>query len=288
MSQSSCSLPLYDAHCHLQDSRLHAALPNVLADLTSISLQKIVVNGTCESDWDQVLQLAGTDSRIIRSVGLHPWYVSERTSSWLEKLKTTLTSTPCAVGEIGLDRWMEDCGSAAQEDVFVQQLSLASALNRPVSIHCLKAWGRLLEILRNEQCPATGFLLHSYGGPAEMISAFTDLGAYFSFSAYFAHSRKAKQRGAFLRVPMDRLLLETDAPDMSPPPELQEFKIGEGVNHPANIRAIYKFAAGLFNQPLEEFARCVERNFQRLFAPCLADLPCTVVQMRGDTQRSPG
>jgi TatD DNase family protein len=80
-------------------------------------------------------------SRIIPSLGLHPWYINERTSSWFEKLRTTLTSTQCSLGEIGLDRWIEGYDSAAQEDVFIQQLALASAANRPVSIHCLKAWG---------------------------------------------------------------------------------------------------------------------------------------------------
>jgi TatD DNase family protein len=271
MMLSPSNLPLYDAHCHLQDSRLRAPLPGILADLTSVTLEKMVVNGTRENDWDRVLQLAAKHSRIVPSLGLHPWYVNERTSSWSEKLKSALASTHCAIGEIGLDRWIEGYDSAAQEDVFVQQLTLAAGANRPVSIHCLKAWGRLLEMLKTEPLPATGFLLHSYGGPSEMIPQFADLGGYFSFSGYFAHPRKAKQQEVFRRIPIERLLLETDAPDLSVPPELQEFKIAEGLNHPANIRAIYKFAAGLLNQPLEEFAPRIELNFQRLFAPCLSD-----------------
>ncbi len=270
MSQPLSKFPLYDAHCHLQDSRLQRALPNILTDLTSVGLHKTVVNGTRESDWDQVLQLGADDARVIPSLGLHPWYINERTDSWFEKLKTALATAPCALGEIGLDRWIEGYDSATQEEIFIQQLSLAATVDRPASIHCLKAWGRLLELLRQETLPATGFLLHSYGGPAEMIPQFEALGAYFSFSGHFAHPRKAKQREVFRHVPLNRLLLETDAPDMIPPPELQEFTISEDLNHPANIRAIYKFAASLLNLAVEELARRVELNFQRLFAPCLA------------------
>jgi TatD DNase family protein len=265
----SFHLPLYDAHCHLQDSRLQAVLPNILANLKAVGLRKIVVNGTRESDWDQVLQLAAKDSRIIPSIGLHPWYINERSSTWLAKLKAALISSRCALGEIGLDRWIKGFDSASQEEVFVQQLNLAAMTDRPVSIHCLKAWGRLLEILKGEERPSVGFLLHSYGGPAEMVRSFAELGGYFSFSGYFAHPRKVKQREVFREIPSDRLLIETDAPDMAPPADMQEFSIFPDGNHPANIRAVYKFAAEMLNKPLERLATEMEANFQRLFAPCL-------------------
>jgi TatD DNase family protein len=267
MTHSPPNLPVYDAHCHLQDSRLNAARPNIVADLKAVGVQKIVVNGTRESDWDQVLQLAASDSSIIPSIGLHPWYVKERSSGWLNKFQEGLHSGKCAVGEIGLDRWIEGFDFASQEEVFVQQLDLAARANRPVSIHCLKAWGRLLEIL--EKRPNAGFLLHSYGGPAEMVRSFAELGGYFSVSGYFAHLRKAGQREVFRHVPSDRLLIETDAPDMALPAEIQEFSISADLNHPANIRAVYKFAAEMLNKPLERLTTEVEANFQRLFAPCL-------------------
>jgi TatD DNase family protein len=269
MTASPADLPLYDAHCHLQDSRLQDSMPGILADLKAVGLRRTVINGTRESDWDQILQLAAKDSRIIPSLGLHPWYVKERSSAWLPSLQNELRSAKCAVGEIGLDRWMEEFDSASQEEVFVQQLELASTANRPVSIHCLNAWGRLLEILTAHKRPSTGFLLHSYGGPAEMVRSFAELGAYFSVSGYFAHARKAKQRQVFRHVPSDRLLIETDAPDMALPAEIQEFSISPQMNHPANIRAVYKFAADMLNKPLGGLATEVEANFKRLFAPCL-------------------
>lgn len=255
----------YDAHCHLQDGRLRPFLSQILSQLREINVERIVVNGTRESDWPTVLNLSARDSSIVPSLGLHPWYVNDRTDRWFDILSAAVREHSCAVGEIGLDRWIEGYDSAAQEEVFRKQLALAASLNRAVSIHCLRAWGRLLELLSTEERPRVGFLLHSYGGPAEMVPQFAKLGAYFSFSGYFAHSRKARQREAFREAPLDRLLLETDAPDMLLPAERQEFTLGEGLNHPANIRAVYAFAAELFDLPIEKLAAQVEANFQRLF-----------------------
>ncbi len=126
---------------------------------------------------------------------------------------------PSAVGEIGLDRWKPDLPYAGQEEIFLAQLQLAAERNLPVSIHCLQAWGRLHELLRDHPRPARGFVLHSFGGPAEMIPAFAKLGAYFSFPGYFLHERKLRQRETFKHVPPDRLLIETDAPDQLLPAE---------------------------------------------------------------------
>jgi len=173
------------------------------------------------------------------------------------------------VGEIGLDRWIKDADRAGQEEAFVWQLRLAAARNLPASIHCLEAWGALLDVLRREPLPARGFLLHSFGGPKEMIPELAGLGAYFSLPGYFAQERKARQREAFRSVPLERLLIETDAPDQPLPPERVLYPLpgdaGKPLNSPANLRAVYGFAAellGIGTGPLEEQVR---QNFERLF-----------------------
>ncbi len=157
-----------------------------------------------------------------------------------------------------------------QEEVFIAQLRLAAERNLPVSIHCLQAWGRMLEILKREPRPACGFLLHSYGGPKEMVKPFADLGAYFSLAGYYAHERKQRQREAFKHVPLERLLIETDAPDQSLPAERTRFPLidpasGRELNHPANLRGVYEFAAELFGESVETLAARIEENFLRLF-----------------------
>ena len=157
-----------------------------------------------------------------------------------------------------------------QEEVFVWQLRLAAERNLPVSIHCLQAWGAMLDILTREPRPRCGFVLHSYGGPREMVAPLAKLGAYFSLPGYFAHERKQRQREAFLAVPPDRLLIETDAPDQLLPDArnrhpLTDAATGRPLNHPANILAVHEFAAELLGEPVEKLAARVEENFVRVF-----------------------
>ena len=261
---------LYDAHNHLQDARLGASASVVVDTSVRAGVLKMVVNGSCEEDWPDVLQLARRFPQVIPSFGYHPWHVKERTPGWEQTLTQMLDAIPAAIGEIGIDRWIENHDLPDQEQVFLSQLRLAAERELPVSIHCLQAWGRMLELLQNTPRPRCGFLLHSYGGPPEMIPALAALGAYFSLPGYFAHERKARQRGTFRHVPSDRLLIETDAPDQLLPDErnrhpLVDAASGKPVNHPANLAAVYEFAAELLGEPVEPLAARVEENFLRLF-----------------------
>ena len=240
----------------------------------------MVVNGSCEEDWPQVAALARQYPQpIVPSFGYHPWYIAGRTSQWQQVLVRWLDEIPhAALGEIGLDRWKPGLSYEGQEEVFVTQLHLAAERNLPVSIHCLQTWGRLHELLREGPLPACGFLLHSYGGPNEMVAPLSGLGAYFSFPGYFMHSRKNRQREAFAVVPPERLLIETDAPDQLLPAEqdahsLTDSTNGKSLNHPANVVSVYRFVAELRGEPVERLAERVEKNFQRLFDPANRKLP---------------
>lgn len=263
-------MPLYDAHNHLQDERFAGAQATLLAEAASAGVARMVVNGCGEADWPDVTRLARAYPAVLPSYGVHPWYHTEQSPRWLETLEHLLQADPhAAVGEIGLDRWKEDLSYAGQEEVFLAQWNLAARLNRPASIHCLKAWGRLLELLRAHPGPDRGFVLHSYGGPAEMIRSFTDLGAYFSFPGYYLHPRKERQRDTFRLVPRDRLLAETDAPDQGLPDERNTHPLsdpaGHPVNHPANLAAVYAGLARLRQEPPEHLAEALAENFQRVF-----------------------
>ena len=260
---------LYDAHNHLQDPRLEPRFGEVWEAVRKEPIGRMVVNGTCEADWPEVLALARAHPEIVASFGYHPWFIKERTAGWKGKLLECLESVPSGVGEIGLDRWIKDFDTPAQEQVFIYQLRVAAERNLPASIHCLQAWGRLLEILQAEPRPARGFLLHSYGGTVEMVRPLAKLGAYFSIPGYFAHERKGRQREVFRQVPPDRLLIETDAPDQLPPSEWIRFPLsdeaGKAINHPANLGRIYEFSAQVLGRPVEELSAQVELNFERLF-----------------------
>ena len=259
----------FDAHNHLQDDRFGGRQNELLAACEKSGVARMVVNGTCESDWPQVLALARENKIVLPSFGYHPWYVYKRTPDWQKNLVKFLEAVPSAVGEIGIDHWKPGLNFVGQEEVFLAQLGIAAERNLPVSIHCLQAWGRLLELLQQSPRPQCGFVLHSFGGAAEMIPALTNLGAYFSFPGYFLQERKLKQREAFKQVPLDRLLIETDAPDQLLPEGQNLYPLvgadGKPLNHPANLPAICSGLAEFFGEKSESLAACVEENFLRVF-----------------------
>ena len=256
---------LFDAHNHFQDDRFDGRQEELIANCTAVGVFRMVVNGTRESDWPAVAALAKRYDCVIPSFGLHPWFIHERSTAWMAKLEQQLDIWPSAVGEFGLDRWKPGLDYAEQEEVFTAQLRLATDLNLPASIHCLKSWVRLHELIRTGPLPRRGFLLHSYGGPSEMVEPLTRLGAYFSFPGAFADKRKTRQQNAFRQIPADRLLIETDAPDQPLPHDRVTHPLNQEINHPANIAAVYEAAAQLLGQPTSDLANSVEENFIRLF-----------------------
>ncbi len=261
---------LFDAHIHLQDAPLDSHRERLADELPKLGLIRSVVAGSGEEDWQSVADLAKQYAWTLPSFGVHPWYVKEQSPAWRDTLEEWLRAFPEAgVGEIGLDRWMENPDVEMQVHFFRDQLEIAARDNRPATVHCLRAWGLLEEKLRDSPRPECGFLLHSYGGPVEMVPVFVKLGAYFSISPYFFHERKAHQLETFRHVPLDRLLMETDAPGMWPPDELNPHPLqdaeGKPINDPSNILLVYEQVAKLRGMGVEEFAQQMEQNFTRLF-----------------------
>jgi TatD DNase family protein len=262
--------PLLDAHNHLHDARLLPWRAEILAGLPTLGIRGAVVNGTREDDWDGVASLAAATPWVIPSFGLHPWHVNARTPAWRERLTHFLDTHPGAgIGEIGLDRWIEGNDPVAQAECFRCQLALATERNLPATIHCIRAWSALWDIIREGATPARGFLLHAYGGPAEMVAGFHAHGAHFSFSPSFLHGRKTAQREIFRHLPADRLLVETDAPDLAPPPECNPRPLsgadGKTLNHPANLLVAYDALAEIRGVSRDELAAMLAENFARFF-----------------------
>jgi TatD DNase family protein len=276
---------LYDAHQHFHFDQLTPHRAAIAADLASIGLKTAVVNGTNEEEWPVVAGLADGYAWILPSYGIHPWDSGNRSTRWLATLRQQLLADPrTGVGEVGLDRWIIDGVKAddpriaglrvasieEQGEVFTAQLSLAAELNRAISIHCVQAWGKLLEILRATARPSRGFLLHGYAGPAEMLAEFTALGAYYSFNIQLVEPKHAARLENFRHIPAGRLLVETDAPTKAPAGKANRFPLpnaadGSEVNNPANIIVAYEALATLRGLTTDALASQVERNFTTLF-----------------------
>lgn len=264
-----CLMELCDAHCHYQFAEVpYAAVEQARAD----GVGPAMINGSAPVDWPDVEALGARDPRNLMAFGLHPWDVPTAPVGWVEQLRAILLKYPSAsLGEMGLDRWVAGHDPVAQEQAFLAQLALAVELERPLTIHCVRAIGPLLELLRREPLPSRGFLLHSWNGPAELVPELVQRGAYFSFSAHHLVPRKADLRGQFAGlIPAERVLIETDAPALCPTPEyrLRELPAaadGTEANHPANLVRINQELAGLRGLTAAAMAAQTAENFRRLF-----------------------
>jgi TatD DNase family protein len=228
----------FDAHCHLQDERLLPHLDAALARAVQAGVASMMCCGSSEADWPLLPDLARRFPGVRVAFGLHPWYVHERTPAWLDTLAASLQGTPSTVGEIGLDHALDKSTFAAQEEVFLAQIRLAGQLARPVSIHCRRAWGRLMELLDEKGWPAAGFVLHSYSGSAELVQSLVRRGAFFSFSGAITFEQNRRGREAVVAVPADRLLIETDAPDLAPALPVHAFPLRLSKEHPDGEAAV--------------------------------------------------
>jgi len=262
-------MEVHDAHCHYQFAEVPYA---AVALARSEGVGYAVVNGSSPADWAAVAALAARDPRNLPAFGLHPWDVPTAPAGWLDELRRVLVAHPAAgVGEMGLDRWVEGFDPLAQEAAFRAQLALAVELDRPLTIHCVRAIGPLMELVRTLPLPRRGFLLHSWNGPVELIPELARLGAYFSFSAHHLPERKAHLRDQFAAaIPADRVLVETDAPALCPAPEYRRHELppsAEGVeqNHPANLLRNLEELALTRRLAVEETAALTNANFARLF-----------------------
>lgn len=258
------SLRLVDNHVHLQDPKFGEDLESVMGRVVEAGIAWLACNGTREEDWPRVLELSRRFPNIIPCFGLHPWYVGQRSADWRETLGRFLETPGSCLGEIGLDRWMEPRDETAQEEVFRVQLRLAKQLIRPASIHCLRAWGWLMEVLRQESPFTSGLLIHAYGGSAELITPLAEMGAYFSFAGNILEERKTKAREALRHVPLDRLLLESDAPDLLPPPAFRRPGLGASHqverNEPAHLPLVLDGMANILECSPDHLAETLWQN----------------------------
>ncbi len=231
---------LFDSHNHLQSAKFGKPAGDLIAEMKEAGITGCVVNATREADWEAVAVLAREFSGFVfPAYGIHPWYADTAAEGWEERLRERLLSDPAAsVGEVGVDGWVESPGMEVQFPVFVKQAEIAAELGRVMTVHCLKAWEPLFAAMDLAAAWPEKFLMHSFGGSAEIAERLLKKGAWFSLSGHFLHPRKAKVLEVFRKLPEDRILLETDAPDMMPPEEFIGFPFTDSVNHPANLRRI--------------------------------------------------
>ncbi|QHI70032.1 TatD family hydrolase [Tichowtungia aerotolerans] len=245
-------ISLFDAHCHLQDDALFPDLGKIIERADAAGIERMVCCGTNSNDWKKVFQCAGKYPQVYPMIGIHPWFVSNDWKKEFQGLEKMLRDFPTSgVGECGLDFQDRFENRAEQEDCFAAHLELATILGRPVAVHCVQAWGRMLEILRGFPKPKK--ILHAFGGAVELIPELTRLNCWFSFCGSVINPNAKRVRAAAAAVPDERLLVETDSPDFPP--------AGcPAPNEPANLIHVVRAVAELRDVSVERIASLTGSN----------------------------
>ncbi len=262
-----------DSHCHLDKLKLdhyQDDLGEALLAAESLGVNRFLCIGIGLDNLEKVVSIAKTFPAVYASVGIHPSEYNDDgllpglLSATLEKL-VLLAQEPkvVAIGETGLDFSRLDSASvtdprSAQRSSFEAHLSIAKSLRLPVVVHTREAQGETLSAIRNCQSPAAG-VLHCFTESWDMASQAMDMGYYVSISGIVTFRNADNVRDVARRLPLDRLLVETDSPWLAPVPHRGR------PNQPAYVTDVYHFLAELRQESVEYLADAVWHNFNRLF-----------------------
>jgi TatD DNase family protein len=248
---------LVDTHCHLAAEQFQADLELVLARAWEAGVAHLVVIGESRASAEKAAVLAGTDGRIWCTAGIHPHDASgwdAGAADWLEKFLAR--PRVVAAGEMGLDYHYDHSPRAAQRGAFEAQLALAERCSRPAIIHAREADDDVAAVLRNQ--PRCVTILHSFSSGAGLLQAGLELGSYVSFSGMITF-KNWQRNDAIEAVPLDRILIETDAPYLSPAPYRGRR------NEPAFVRRVAEQIALVRKLDPEEVVVVTGRNAERVF-----------------------
>lgn len=254
--------PLIDTHAHLDDEQFTADLPAVLDRARAAGLESVIAIATTAPSSAVCVELAARHADVFATVGIHPNNIMEASSTaWDEVIALVERERVVGIGETGLDRHWHDTPFDVQEEYFVRHLELARRVDRPVVIHCREAEADMLRVLREQfdrHGPIRG-VMHSFVGDAPMAVACRAMGLHLSFAGMLTYKNAADLRTTAAQQPVDRLMVETDSPYLSPVP------LRGKRNEPAHVVHTAACLADLLGIPADELAERATANARALF-----------------------
>ncbi|QWV93233.1 TatD family hydrolase [Geomonas oryzisoli] len=255
---------LFDSHCHLDDPQLLPRLGALIPEAEAAGVAAFLVPGVHPSGWPVIQALSQKIPRIFPAYGVHPMHADLVTPAILSDLRRHATSAR-AIGEIGLDYLLPSPSRQLQREAFIAQLHVAIETGLPVLLHCRKAFEDLTAILRDlGGAGSIGGVMHSFSGSLESAEVCLKLGLHISLSGTVTYANARRPVEVAAAVPLERLLLETDAPDLAPEPYRGT------VNVPALLVTTARRVADIRGIAFEELARRTFDNASRLFKPDLS------------------
>jgi TatD DNase family protein len=254
-------MTLIDSHCHLDGERFGSDLDQVIARAREAGVEAMVSIGTGDGppDLEAGLRLAEAYPFMYATIGVHPHDAAKANEeTWIQMRALSAKAKVVAIGEIGLDYHYDFSPRDVQRSVFVRQLELAREAGKPIVIHTREAWDDTVSALRAHWQPEGGGIFHCFsGGPKEAETAL-ELGFHISFSGIVTYPKALDVQEAAKLVPLDRLLVETDAPYLAPVPYRGKR------NEPAYVVETAKRLAELREESFETVATATTANWKRL------------------------
>ena len=225
----------YDIHAHLADLRILPQVDNILTESRKQGVCGILVNAARQSEWQQILDLCD-NSLVYGALGVHPLFLDQTAAELSESLQQALQAHEhiCAIGEIGLDFYHGRQDRDLQIEAFTAQLQLAHDMDLPAILHNRKSWAEFFAVLRNLDSPEIRGVCHHFCGSREIARQALDKGLYLSFCGPLTYTNARRLKDAARYAPLDRILTETDTPD------LPCARFHGGQSYPYHVREIVR------------------------------------------------
>lgn len=251
---------LFDTHTHLNVKQFAEDEEEVIQRALEHGVSKMAVVGFNHETIVKALELSAKHKEIYPIVGWHPSEAGNYTDEIEEKLIHLLqTEDIVAMGEMGLDyHWMED-PKEVQKEAFRRQIRVAKELKIPITVHNRESTEDVYQVLKEENIGDVGGIMHSFNLNKEWLGRFLDLGMHISFSGVVTFKNALEVKESAQLVPLDKMLIETDAPYLSPEPNRGKR------NEPSYVRFVAEEIATLRKMPFEEIAKITTSNANKIF-----------------------
>jgi TatD DNase family protein len=254
-------MELIDTHCHLTFEQLAGDIEVVLERSKEAGVTGWITVGTDTEQNQKAVELTNKFENVYAAVGIHPHDAKTVTADILKELRELAQHNKVvAIGETGLDYHYNHSKPQDQIRAFVSQLKIAKDLNLPVIVHCREAFDETMDILKQLNPGVKGVVFHCFSGSAEQAKIVLDKGFYISFTGVVTFKNAQAARGAAKIVPVDKLMVETDCPYMSPEPMRKQ-----KINEPALMIHTAKLLAELKGMELADFAEAVTTTSKAFF-----------------------
>lgn len=251
---------LIDSHAHLDDNRFKRDRKEIINSLEDHGVELVINNGADLQSSIEAVKLAEEYDNIYATVGVHPHAAKEMDDSTIEMLRAfAKRDKVVAIGEIGLDFYYDNSPRDIQRKWFKRQLELAKELDLPVTIHSRDASQEVFDIIKEAQDGSLRGVMHCYSDSLELAREYVKLGFYISLAGPVTFKNARVPKEVAKDIPLDRLLVETDSPYLTPEPNRGKR------NEPAYVRYTAGQIAELRGISYEELARATNENTKRLF-----------------------